>query len=177
MLNMVRPNTRSEDVLRWRRRTKQRLVLHLGGKCSRCGWTGNNAGFDFHHLGDKDFGVSQAMSHPKKYELLLSEVEKCVLLCATCHRLEHSGPEYDPDRDGPLERPTPEPWRCTNCANEVSYGSERCVTCRNEQQTIGKWPNTFEELQNDVANLGYTGAGRKYGVSDNAVRKRLKRLC
>ncbi len=29
-------------------------------------------------------------------------------------------------------------------------------------------------LENDVATLGYSGAGRKYGVSDNAIRKWLK---
>lgn len=29
----------------------------------------------------------------------------------------------------------------------------------------------FETLKKDVQELGYTGAGRKYGVSDNAVRK------
>lgn len=29
----------------------------------------------------------------------------------------------------------------------------------------------FEELKNEIKELGYVGTGRKYGVSDNAVRK------
>jgi len=35
------------------------------------------------------------------------------------------------------------------------------------------WP-PFDVLSQDVEQLGYTGTGRKYGVSDNAVRKWLK---
>lgn len=33
----------------------------------------------------------------------------------------------------------------------------------------------FEILKNEIKELGYTGVGRKYGVSDNAVRKWVKR--
>lgn len=33
---------------------------------------------------------------------------------------------------------------------------------------------TLEILQKEIKELGYTGTGRKYGVSDNAVRKWLK---
>lgn len=33
---------------------------------------------------------------------------------------------------------------------------------------------SYETLSDDIAKLGYRGAGRKYGVSDNAVRKWLK---
>jgi hypothetical protein len=32
----------------------------------------------------------------------------------------------------------------------------------------------FDKLKHEIEMLGYTGTGRKYGVSDNAVRKWLK---
>jgi hypothetical protein len=32
----------------------------------------------------------------------------------------------------------------------------------------------YEQLQNEINELGYCGTGRKYGVSDNAIRKWLK---
>jgi len=38
---------------------------------------------------------------------------------------------------------------------------------------VNKRP-TFEELQNDVNNMGFSGTGRKYGVSDNSIRKWIK---
>ncbi|MEW5735645.1 MAG: hypothetical protein AB1921_12365 [Thermodesulfobacteriota bacterium] len=31
-----------------------------------------------------------------------------------------------------------------------------------------------EQLRKDIRELGYVGTGRKYGVSNNAVKKRLK---
>jgi len=33
---------------------------------------------------------------------------------------------------------------------------------------------SFQVLKYEVAKLGYSGTGKKYGVSDNAVRKCLK---
>jgi hypothetical protein len=39
-----------------------------------------------------------------------------------------------------------------------------------ENQRKVKRPS-FEQLQNEVKELGYTGTGKKYGVSDNAIRK------
>jgi len=32
----------------------------------------------------------------------------------------------------------------------------------------------YETLKREIAKLGYSGTGRKYGVSDNAVRKWLR---
>lgn len=33
---------------------------------------------------------------------------------------------------------------------------------------------TYEDLLNDIKSLGYTGTGKKYGVSDNSIRKWIK---
>jgi hypothetical protein len=33
---------------------------------------------------------------------------------------------------------------------------------------------TYDALASDVKNLGYSATGRKYGVSDNAIRKWMK---
>ena len=32
-----------------------------------------------------------------------------------------------------------------------------------------------EDLENNIKELGYVGTGKKYGVSDNSIRKWLKR--
>jgi len=32
----------------------------------------------------------------------------------------------------------------------------------------------YNQLQNEINELGYTGTGKKYGVSDNAIRKWIK---
>jgi len=60
---------------------------------------------DFHHPDPllKDFSISQRMT---SWEAIRKELDKCVLLCATCHREVHDGwhpgylEDYDRDRGG-----------------------------------------------------------------------------
>lgn len=48
---------------------------------------------DFHHLcaDVKDFTVAQAIAFEWKLEKLIAEINKCVCLCANCHRKVHAG--------------------------------------------------------------------------------------
>ena len=73
-----------------RYRAKKYGVEYLGGKCFRCDWFGDISGFDFHHLNDKEFGLSATNMANREWELVKKELDKCELLCALCHRLEHS---------------------------------------------------------------------------------------
>ena len=46
--------------------------------------------FDFHHKdGEKDFSISSSTN--RSWALVAKELKKCELLCALCHRVEHSG--------------------------------------------------------------------------------------
>ena len=69
-------------------RTKLLAIKLLGGKCVRCGWNGHPSTFDFHHVGGKDFAIGSA-AH-KSWKVIWKELKKCELLCANCHRVEHS---------------------------------------------------------------------------------------
>ena len=46
---------------------------------------------DLHHLDkdEKDFSISQIAGRGWSWERLLKEIEKCVPLCANCHRKVH----------------------------------------------------------------------------------------
>jgi hypothetical protein len=76
-------------------RVKQKSVEYLGGKCNRCGWSGHISGFDFHHTdpNEKEFNPSAVNLANKSWEIVKKELDKCELLCALCHREEHSN--YD----------------------------------------------------------------------------------
>ena len=60
-------------------------------KCETCG-ENHIACLDFHHKNPdkKDFNISNAVSRGWKLEKILKEIEKCVILCANCHRKLHS---------------------------------------------------------------------------------------
>lgn len=59
--------------------------------CIVCGWFIDPCGIDFHHLdpSEKSFRVSHNLKG--KREDTDKEIEKCVCLCACCHRLVHKG--------------------------------------------------------------------------------------
>lgn len=75
-----------------RYRTKKRAVEYKGGECEDCGWSGNIVGFDFHHLDatKKDFEVNSAVIASMSWDRVAKELDKCKLLCAICHRIEHA---------------------------------------------------------------------------------------
>jgi len=72
------------------RKHKKLLVEHLGGKCITCGYDICPASFDFHHPipEEKEFTIASELGS-MTYQRLLEETEKCMLLCANCHRELH----------------------------------------------------------------------------------------
>ncbi len=71
-----------------RHTTRLRAVEHLGGKCNACGYNRCIEALDFHHLRDKLFTVATCWHW--SWEKVESEINKCVLLCANCHRELHA---------------------------------------------------------------------------------------
>lgn len=76
-------------------RIQQAAFVYKGARCSRCGRSdGPQNAYDFHHTdGDKLFAISRA--HCKSAKDIREELDKCKLLCAFCHRLEHA-PDIEP---------------------------------------------------------------------------------
>lgn len=75
-----------------RRKLKQLLVQYKGGKCVLCGYNKYVGAFDLHHLDGtkKEFGMS-VRGLTRSWTKLKEEADKCILVCANCHREIHSG--------------------------------------------------------------------------------------
>lgn len=58
-------------------------------KCAKCGYNKCGASLDFHHRNpeEKSFGIARRAN--TKLSTLMPEIEKCVVLCANCHREFH----------------------------------------------------------------------------------------
>ena len=80
----------AEGVTEHRKRLKIRAVEYLGGKCQRCGYNKSIAALDFHHKDqiEKDFGISDE-GITRSWETIRVELDKCMLVCANCHREIH----------------------------------------------------------------------------------------
>lgn len=79
------------NVIKRRQRIKNRAVEYKGNSCLICGYNRCIVALEFHHLNpnEKDFAI--ANMYTKNWEIIKSELDKCVLLCANCHREIESG--------------------------------------------------------------------------------------
>lgn len=69
---------------------RQLAADYLGGKCQSCGYNESLAALEFHHLNPK-LKDRVVCSNIRSFESLKEELDKCILLCANCHRRAHAG--------------------------------------------------------------------------------------
>ena len=72
-----------------RKRLKAEAINLLGGKCKICGYNKCPDALDFHHPKNNKEGNIGTFLKNESREKLLKEAEKCILLCANCHRELH----------------------------------------------------------------------------------------
>lgn len=68
-------------------------------KCSRCP-ENRSICLHFHHIKRQtanDKGVSILVRNGSSIDRIVKEIEKCELLCANCHLVEHNGNTWDKD--------------------------------------------------------------------------------
>ncbi len=78
-------------VQRRRHAIREKAIAAKGRKCEICGYSRCKEALEFHHLkdSDKNFGLSEK-GYARSWQRVKKELEKCVLLCANCHREIHA---------------------------------------------------------------------------------------
>ena len=66
------------------------MVEYKGGSCIKCGYNKCIGALEFHHMdpSNKDFTLSHIKSG-KFDDRVKNELDKCILVCANCHRGIH----------------------------------------------------------------------------------------
>ncbi len=87
-----RRNYLIEAVTKRRKIVRQLAIDRKGGKCEICGYARCSEALEFHHLDDqtKDFGIS-SKGYTRSSGKVMQELDKCILVCANCHRELHAG--------------------------------------------------------------------------------------
>lgn len=121
------------------RRKNRRVKFHdlLGGKCDRCGAT-EDLQFDHKRPKKKEFRIADRIDAPEA--ILMKEVLKCILMCASCHRDktrekgEHGQPK---SKHGTLHRYKHYGCRCGRCKKRMSeYNKERRMNIAELNQMV-----------------------------------------
>ena len=69
---------------------KAKAVEYKGGKCQNCGYSKYIGALEFHHIDPKSKRFSLSSNgFTRKWSDVILEIDKCILLCANCHREEH----------------------------------------------------------------------------------------
>ena len=69
---------------------KWEIIQERGGKCEKCGYDKCVGALEFHHTdpSQKDFGIANK-GYTRSWEKVRLELDKCILVCANCHREIH----------------------------------------------------------------------------------------
>jgi 5-methylcytosine-specific restriction endonuclease McrA len=79
-------------VAKRRRKIKVLAIEYKGGKCQVCGYNKYPGALDLHHTShkDKEFGIGDK-GYTRSWDKVKAELDKCVLVCANCHREIEAG--------------------------------------------------------------------------------------
>lgn len=79
-------------VAKRRKKVREMAINYKGGKCMLCGYKKCLQALELHHLksSEKDFSISDE-GYTRSWEKIRKEIEKCILICANCHRELHAG--------------------------------------------------------------------------------------
>lgn len=101
--------------------------------------------------------------------------EKYDLSRRTIIRINQGHTHFCKEKDYPLrKKPEERNKYCVDCGIKVGCGASRCKSCHDKHQRLVEWPSR-DELKSLIRTTPFTTIGKRYGVSDNAVRNWCKR--
>lgn len=70
---------------------KMKAVEMFGNRCRDCNQSFPAYVYDFHHIFPHEKEISPNKLMSRTWDRVLVELNKCVMLCANCHRIRHHG--------------------------------------------------------------------------------------
>lgn len=149
---------------RWLKR-KIDAIDYMGGKCADCGGTFHYSQYEFHHLDPSTKEYNWSKMRLRTLSSMRAELDKCVMLCANCHRFRHWGDRGLEEDIKPIIK-----FICPVCGADRK---SRNVTCSHECDRLRRFSHipSKEILIVDLKSTNFSKTAKKYGVSCNAVRK------
>ena len=166
---------------------KIELIAYKGGCCEKCGYDKNVAALDFHHLNpnEKSFQLDARHLSNTHIDKLKQEANKCILVCANCHREIHNS-KYDKNNiDNLLMECKSENVSvygkkkkttvCPVCGKEFFYvkGKKYCSSeCRLKSKNYPSYEEIIETYQNLKS---WEKVACKYNLTRKIIRNIVKR--
>jgi len=155
-----------------RRIVKKKIFEYKCSECNICEWNGKELSLELDHID----------GNPRNNCL-----KNLRFLCPNCHsqtvtwKCRKRKLKYNDD--GTIEKFPNKTWaekhpkntKCKNCNNMISEKTKTgmCQDCYHLKRRKTERPS-YEVLKKEIDGTNYCAVGRKYGVSDNAIRKWIK---
>ena len=131
-------------------------------------------GNDTHVVPTDDVKMIQQLLLDKKCNASLKQIaEDFGCSVRTIYRINQGEVYVNKDLKYPLrEKPSHDKkdWFCIDCGAFITKGSLRCRSCATQAQYTVDRPDK-NTLAQEILESSFCAVGRKYGVSDNAIRK------
>ena len=172
-------NTYEYQKLRGLKR-KLYLIDLRGSCCEKCGYNKNISAFEFHH---KDSSQKESQLDMRKLsnstmEWIMKEFEKCLMVCANCHREIHNDDltlskvreTVKEVEDSALKIKEAQGCKCQDCGVEINYTYARCKICADKAKRKIERPDLLN-LKKELDENGVTWCANKYNVSRNTIHR------
>ena len=129
------------------------LKEHKCENCELTEWLGDLIPIELHHIDGNRFN---------------NNLDNLQILCPNCH----SKTDNNSGKGQKKFKKNIKPYKnkkC-DCGIDICGVSSLCKDCYDKKQQKQERPN-YETLIKEIKELGYKGTGKKYNVSDNAIRK------
>ena len=176
----------SEKVKLWRKQTKERIVEAFGGRCGICGYSRCNDSLALHHINpkEKDFSLGSVRANAKSWAKIVVELRKCIMVCRNCHGEIHAGLTEIPkgiarfDEKFVVYKKSKPKFRgvfCP-CGKELTFEQKKycSILCLAQSNRKVNWEQY--DLVSLYKKYSVAHIADMFGVSDQAVHKRLKKI-
>lgn len=176
------------NLKNWRLRTKDRIIISMGGSCCLCGYNRCPDALAIHHLDpqQKDFNLGGIRARPKSWSKIVAELRKCVLLCHVCHSEVHAGYAVVPQDAKRFNEyyssyesfPKAPQDNCPVCDSLKPIDRKTCSRSCSLKQRAAQSPINWQEidLTKELKTKSILALSREIGCSDAAIHKRIKKL-
>lgn len=163
---------------------KLEIIELKGGKCEICGYSKNISALDFHHINpdEKSFQLDARHLSNTNKESIIEEVNKCILVCANCHREIHN-PYFDKENIGKIINETKSRHAsvlskkkkhvCKHCGKEFEYTTGK-IYCSKECRDAAineKYPS-YEDLVGKYKELkSWEKVAQYFGITRRIIQR------
>lgn len=161
---------------------KIELIEYKGGKCEICGYDKNIGALEFHHTNpsEKSFQLDSRRLSNTTIDKLKIEVDKCMLLCANCHRETHY-PNLNKDvAYDKIEKIKTNNIKvfsekrkksiCPCCGNEFDYSKGKIYCSKECREKIKNYPSKESVLEKYEEFKSFEKVAKFYGLTRKIVK-------